>query len=75
MMKQGSLDRQNAYPCIFMKKKNLPDNKATRLRRMMQDDSDNHKVWVQFNETIAFKGKNQSSKSREAVPVIGTNNI
>ena len=35
LMRQGSLDRQNAYPCIFMKKKNLPENKSNRLRNMM----------------------------------------
>ena len=33
-----------------MKKKNLPDKRSLGLHRMMQQDSGNHKVWVQFNE-------------------------
>ena len=33
-----------------MKKKNLPEKKSVRLHKLMQKDSANHKVWVQFNE-------------------------
>ena len=58
-----------------MKNKNLPDNKSTRLRKMMQDDSANHKVWVHFNETIEMKGNNVFSKSRETVPALDSKNI
>ena len=58
-----------------MKKKNLPDNKSIRLRKMMQNDSGNHKVWVHFNETIEMKGKNVFSKSRETVPALDSRNI
>ena len=48
LMRQGSSESQNAYPCIFMKHKNLPPNKADRLKTL--DTSSHQGVWVQFND-------------------------
>lgn len=52
-MRKGSEDKQNAYPCIFMKKKRLPEDKVERLKQM--DESNHNGVWVMFNENKANK--------------------
>ena len=52
-----------------MKNKNLPDKKPLRMHRMMENDQGNHKVWVQFNETLSMKGSSDKQvPSQETVP-------
>ena len=49
-MRTGTQDYQNAYPCIFMKKKSLPINKTQRLRDM--DSSEHTGVWQSFQDNF-----------------------
>ena len=61
LMRQSTGDKQNAYPCIFMKKKRLPGNKVQRLQQM--DDSNHTGVWVQFSDTKVRKAMEEMQSS------------
>ena len=34
MMRDGVQEQQNAYPCIFIKKKHAPESKVKQLRKL-----------------------------------------
>ena len=48
LMRKGSAEKQNAYPCIFMKNKRLPADKSVRLQTL--SDSNQHGIWVKFSD-------------------------
>ena len=60
LMRKGSAEKQNAYPCIFMKNKRLPVDKSVRLQTL--SDSNHQGIWVKFSDISKIAPNTQTHR-------------
>ena len=55
LLQQGQSDNQNAYPCIFLKKKNLPKSRSILLLRNESEDQNQQQISISGETTNTNK--------------------